>query len=94
MKTFKDFLTEDTTFSTLTTNVDGKVAKLKIELFKNDKLKSAKDIVSIQYKGEELYNTYENYTHTKTGKPTMLFNSEDSSYRLFSTLDMKNMYVE
>ena len=98
MKTFKEYLNEAKgdgyEFSTLTTNVDGKVAKLKIELFKNVKLKSAKDIVSIQYKGDDLYNSAQNYTHLKTGKPTMLFNNEDSPYRLFLTLDMKNVYFE
>ena len=94
MKTFKEFLTEDTVFSTLTTNVDGKATKLKIELFKNVKLQSVKDVLAIQYKGDWLFNSAENYTHIKTGKPTILFSSEDSSYRLFSTLDMKNMYAE
>lgn len=94
MKTFKEFISESTVDGTLTTNVDGKVIKLEVTLYDGDKPKSVRDIISIKYKGEDLFNSGERYAHDKTGKETHLFKNRTGGFRLFSTLDLKNMYFE
>lgn len=94
MKTFKQFISESTVPSTLTTNVDGKDVKLNVTLYKRGTPKTVNDILSIDYKGEELFASSEKYNHMKTGADTYLFKSRAGGFRLFSTIDLKKMYFE